>query len=79
MKNHALCCLVLVSLGIWYYSNGYTHDEGGTYSTHLYEITNFRIHSIYKTYMIIQKEAAAVSTFILPLEPNFNPSMMSTL
>ena len=27
MKNHALCCLVLVSLGIWYYSNGYTHDE----------------------------------------------------
>ena len=50
------------------------------YSTHLYETTNDRIHSIYKTYMIIRKEAAAVSTFfILPLEPNFNPSMMSTL
>ena len=65
MKNHALCCLVLVSLDIWYYSNGYTHDESGTYwgikySTHLYEITNYRIHSIYKTYMIVRKEAAAV-------------------
>ena len=81
MKNHALCCLVLVSLDIWDYSNGYNHDESATYySTHLYETTNDRIHDIYKTYMIIRKEAAAVSTFfILPLEPNFNPSMMSTL
>ena len=62
MKNHALCCLVLVSLDIWDYSDGYNHDERAT--PHLYETTNDRIHSIYKTYMIIRKEAAAVSTFL---------------
>ena len=32
MKNHALCCPVVVSLDIWDYSNGNNHDESTAYA-----------------------------------------------
>ena len=50
MKNHALCCLVLVSLDIWDYSNGYNHNESSAYHLNVALI----LVQIYRTLQMIE-------------------------